>query len=135
MAQQSMYLFPEFTSHSLAVLSMDPVATVSPCGLNARHTISVACPRNVWCNMPVSALHNLQVLSNDPVMILSPYGLLNAMAYTTFLWPSNVKSSSPEFVSHTLHVRSYEPVMNLSPDLLNAQFVSGRMCARKILNR
>lgn len=25
--------------------------------------------------------------------------------------------------------------MNLSPDLLKAQFVNGRMCARKILNK
>jgi len=25
--------------------------------------------------------------------------------------------------------------MNLSPDLLNAQFVKGKMCARKILNK
>lgn len=34
--------------------------------------------------------------------------------------------------SLTLHVRSYDPVMNLSPDLLKAQFVSGRMWARRI---
>ena len=37
---------------------------------------------------------------------LSPKGLLNAMAYTTFLWPSSVKSSSPVNVFQTLHVRS-----------------------------
>ena len=35
----------------------------------------------------------------------------------------------------TLHVRSYEPVMKRSPDLLKAQFVSGRMCARSTLKR
>ena len=55
---------------------------------------------------PPPRLPTLAVLSNDPVTILSPYGLLNAMAYTTFLWPSSVSSSSPVAVLHTLHVRS-----------------------------
>ena len=80
-------------------------------------------------------MHVCDFLPNDPVMILSPYGLLKAMAYTTFRCPSKVRSSSPVMVFQTLHVRSYEPVMNLSPDLLKAQFVSGNMCARRILNR
>lgn len=33
---------------TFAVLSMDPVASTVLAGLNARHTISVAWPLNVW---------------------------------------------------------------------------------------
>merc|ERR1719352_2285765 len=114
---------------------MLPVATVTPCGLKATHTISVWWPFNVWTQVPVFASQILAVLSKLPVTILSPNGLLNAIAYTTFLWPSSVSSSSPLNVSHTRQVRSYEPVINLEPDLLKAQLVSGKMCARKILNK
>lgn len=112
-----------------------------------------ACHRHCHVGPPILGRETLQVLSKDPVMILSPYGLLKAIAYTTFLWPSRVSSSSPVLVSHTLQVLSYDPVMNLphavvtilqpcgyalthrSPDLLKAQFVRGRMCARRILKR
>merc|ERR1711871_713330 len=81
---------PVATLHSLAVESMDPVATISPAGQNARHTISVVCPRRVCSSSPVFASQILAVLSNEPVTTLSPNGLLNAIAYTTFLWPSSV---------------------------------------------
>lgn len=64
----------------MAVLSIEPVATMTPCGSKERHTISVVCPRKVCSSAPVSAFHKRAVLSNEPVTILSPYGLLKAMA-------------------------------------------------------
>ena len=49
---------PVSTSHIFAVLSIDPVATVLPCGSNDRHTISVACPLKVWYGFPFVAFHS-----------------------------------------------------------------------------
>lgn len=81
------------------------------------------------------ASHSLHVLSKLPVTILSPKGLLNAIAYTTFLCPSSVCSSSPVAVLHTLQVLSYDPVINIEPLLLKAQLVSGRTWALRTLSR
>ena len=54
---------PVSTSQRREVLSMEPVASMVPCGLKDRQTISVAWPLYVWYSCPVSALHSLQVLS------------------------------------------------------------------------
>lgn len=125
---------PYSTSQSLAVWSMEPVATNRPWGSKPRHTISILCPLSVCRIYPLFASHIFAVLSKEPVTIRFPNGLLNAIVYTTFLCSSKDKSSAPLSVSQTLHVRSYDPVMNLSPDLLNAQFVNGSKCALRTLN-
>jgi hypothetical protein len=70
---------PYSTSQSLAVLSIDPVATNKPCGSNPKHTISILCPFNVCYIAPVLASHILAVLSKEPVTIKLPKGLLNAI--------------------------------------------------------
>ena len=71
--------FPYSTSQSLAVWSIDPVATNRPWGSKPKHTISILWPFKVCCIAPDYASHILAVLSKEPVTIKLPKGLLNAI--------------------------------------------------------
>lgn len=68
------YLFvciPVIVLKSLAVVSMEAVATSCFCGSNCTATTSAECPVKVCWHSPESNDHKHAVLSNDPVSILS----------------------------------------------------------------
>ena len=63
---------PDPISHSLHVLSIEPVRQYSPVKSNCPQESSPECPTKVWMHYPVITSQILAVLSNDEVISLSP---------------------------------------------------------------
>lgn len=96
---------PFRTSHTLTVLSKDPVIIRWPCVSKSSETISAVWPSKVWRHSPVSTSHNRAVLSIDPVAIAVPWGLKDKHTISVAC-PRYVWYSCPVSAFHSLHVLS-----------------------------
>src|SRR5262245_54674369 len=82
------------SSHTLAVLSSEPVTRRAPSGVTATLGTGPVWPLSVACSAKVLASHTLAVLSAaEPVTRRAPSGV-TATLHTELVWPLSVASSA-----------------------------------------
>ena len=123
----------EVRSHKRTVLSIPPLASVTPSGLNATLLTGAVCPVRVAMCAPVAIFQSRMVLSSPPLARINPSGL-KATLHTIDVCPTNVFSCCPVIVSQSRIVWSQLPLASICPSGLNATLKTQFVCPTSVFN-